>query len=136
MLNHVLLGDRRAFSLHHSTAMASIPKGTLHRQKTPYTQKKTQDSFPGAKPCTAKDLEGLDKTIAQQFGWKDGPRLYQMEGINAQLQKRDVLIHAGTGMGKTAVAAGPHVHPSSKGKVTIMVSPLIALHDEMVSSII
>ncbi|KDR71310.1 hypothetical protein GALMADRAFT_1345788 [Galerina marginata CBS 339.88] len=57
-----------------------------------------------------------------------------MEGIIAQLKRQDVLIHAGTGMGKTAVAAGPHAHPSAKGRVTIMVSPLIALHDEMVET--
>lgn len=41
-------------------------------------------------------------------------------------------MHAGTGQGKTAIAVGPHLHPSTKGKVTLMVSPLIALHDEMV----
>ncbi|CAA7263222.1 unnamed protein product [Cyclocybe aegerita] len=57
-----------------------------------------------------------------------------MDAINAQLEMRDVLVHAGTGTGKTAIAAGPHVHPSAKGKVLIMVSPLIALHDEMVDT--
>ncbi len=36
-------------------------------------------------------------------------------------------------MGKTAIAAGPHAHPTSEGKVTLMISPLIALHDEQVS---
>lgn len=56
-----------------------------------------------------------------------------MEGINAQFQMRDVIIHAGAGIGKPVVAAGPHVHPSANGKITIMVSPLIALQDEMVS---
>ncbi|KII85091.1 hypothetical protein PLICRDRAFT_145764 [Plicaturopsis crispa FD-325 SS-3] len=54
-----------------------------------------------------------------------------MEAIEAQLKKKDVLVHAGTGLGKTAIAAGPHAHPSAKGKVTLMVSPLIALHEEM-----
>ncbi|CAA7267795.1 unnamed protein product [Cyclocybe aegerita] len=57
-----------------------------------------------------------------------------MDAINAQLEMRDVLIHVGTGTGKTAIAAGPHVHPSAKGKVSIMVSPLITLHDEMVDT--
>lgn len=59
-----------------------------------------------------------------------------MEAIRAQLQHQDVIVHAGTGLGKTAIAAGPHVHTRSKGKVTIMVSPLIALHDKMVSDFI
>ena len=57
-----------------------------------------------------------------------------MEAIEAQLKLLDVVVHAGTGLGKTAVVAGPHMHPSSKGKVTLMVSPLIALHDEQVST--
>ncbi|KAJ6617841.1 P-loop containing nucleoside triphosphate hydrolase protein [Mycena sp. CBHHK59/15] len=57
-----------------------------------------------------------------------------MEGIIGQLQMRDVLVHAGTGSGKTAIAAGPHAHKSSQGKVTLMISPLIALHDEQVET--
>ncbi|KAJ7704750.1 P-loop containing nucleoside triphosphate hydrolase protein [Mycena metata] len=57
-----------------------------------------------------------------------------MDGIEAQLQMRDVLVHAGTGMGKTTIAAGPHAHPTSAGKVTLMISPLIALHDEQVET--
>jgi hypothetical protein len=30
------------------------------------------------------------------------------------------------------IAAGPHLLPSSQGKVTLMVSPLLSLHDEQV----
>ena len=48
-------------------------------------------------------------------------------------QRKDVIVHAGTGFGKTAIAAGPHYHDSAKGGVTLMISPLIALHDEQVS---
>ncbi|KAF8064911.1 P-loop containing nucleoside triphosphate hydrolase protein, partial [Lyophyllum atratum] len=36
--------------------------------------------------------------------------------------------------GKTAIAAGPHVHEKSNGKVTLMVSPLIALQEEQVQT--
>ena len=82
--------------------------------------------------CSTKDLQGFEAKLAEKWGFT--PRQYQMEGINAQLQRKDALIHAGTGLGKTAVAAGPHAHPNSQGKVTLMVSPLIALHDEMVGS--
>jgi superfamily II DNA helicase RecQ len=92
-----------------------------------------EHAIPVRKPCTEKELEGLSQKIADQFGWQNGPHIYQMDGIKAQLQMRDAIIHAGTGLGKTGVAAGLHVHPSAKGKITIMVSPLIALHDEMVS---
>lgn len=63
-----------------------------------------------------------------------GPlRPFQRQAIEAFLLGKDVLVHAGTGAGKTAIAAGPHAHPSAKGKVTLLVSPLIALHDEQVS---
>ncbi|KAJ6615004.1 P-loop containing nucleoside triphosphate hydrolase protein [Mycena sp. CBHHK59/15] len=48
-----------------------------------------------------------------------------MEGIEVQLQIRDVL---------TMIAVGPHSHPTSAGKVTLMISPLIALHDEQVET--
>ncbi|KAJ7211875.1 P-loop containing nucleoside triphosphate hydrolase protein [Mycena rebaudengoi] len=70
--------------------------------------------------------------MRSKFHWNHDARVYQMQGIEAQLQMRDAIVHAGTGMGKTAIAAGPHAHPTSAGKVTLMISPLIALHDEQV----
>jgi ATP-dependent helicase YprA (DUF1998 family) len=87
------------------------------------------------KPVTKEDLRGLEDKIKIKFDWVHEPRAHQMQGIVAQLQMRDVLVHAGTGSGKTMIAAGPHAHPSSEGKVTLMISPLIALHDEQVSLI-
>ncbi|KAJ7476583.1 P-loop containing nucleoside triphosphate hydrolase protein [Mycena latifolia] len=69
-----------------------------------------------------------------KFEWTHTPKPHQMEGIIGQLQMRDVLVHAGTGSGKTAIAAGPHAHKSSQGRVTLMISPLIALHDEQVET--
>ena len=39
---------------------------------------------------------------------------------------------AATGSGKTGVAAGPHLLPCMKGRVTIFTSPLIALQNEQV----
>ena len=71
--------------------------------------------------------------ISNEFQWEHSPRPFQLDAIRAQLKGLDVIVHAGTGQGKTAIAAGPHAHPSAKGKVTLMISPLIALHDEMVS---
>lgn len=111
------------------------PKGTLHRQKhSNNVHRRTKKDLPCRRFLTDDELEGLDSAIGEQFGWKGGPCEHQMQGIKAQLQGIDTIIHAGTGSGKTGIAAGPHVHPSSKGKVTLMVSPLIALHDEQVSS--
>lgn len=51
----------------------------------------------------------------------------------AQVRKQDVLLHAATGSGKTGIAAGPHLLPSMKGKVTIVISPLLSLHEEQVN---
>lgn len=68
------------------------------------------------------------------YGWDEGPRSFQLAGVQAQLEGRDITIQAPTGAGKTAIAAGPHLSPMSEGKLTIVVSPLMALQDEMVLS--
>ncbi|KAJ7576423.1 P-loop containing nucleoside triphosphate hydrolase protein [Mycena floridula] len=85
-------------------------------------------------PLTPKDLENLPQLIKEHLGWSKELRPFQLEAIRSILLKKDVLIHAGTGCGKTAIAAGPHAHPSTKGKVTLMISPLIALHTEQVQT--
>ena len=51
----------------------------------------------------------------------------QLEGVNA-------IIHASTGAGKMAIAAGPHLHSFASGKCTIMVEPLLQLQEEMVKT--
>ncbi|KAJ7710239.1 hypothetical protein B0H14DRAFT_2414891 [Mycena olivaceomarginata] len=84
-------------------------------------------------PLTREQLQGLPEKIKKKFNWQHVVRAYQLEGIEAQLLMRDGLVHAGTGMGKTTIVAGPHAHESSAGKVTLFISPLIALHDEQVS---
>ncbi len=45
-----------------------------------------------------------------------------------------MIMHAATGGGKTGIAAGPFLLKSSKGKVTLMVLPLLALQKEHVST--
>jgi len=84
------------------------------------------------KGLTDEELEGLETKITEKFQWTHAPRSFQMTAIRAQLLQKDVLIHAGTGSGKTAVAAGPHAHEKVKGMVTFMVTPLIALQEEQV----
>lgn len=80
------------------------------------------------------DLEGLDEKICKKFKWTHSAREFQLEAIKAQLLHKDVLVHAGTGSGKTTIAAGPHaLIDKSKGMVTFMVSPLLALQEEQVS---
>ncbi|KAJ7762331.1 P-loop containing nucleoside triphosphate hydrolase protein [Mycena maculata] len=85
-------------------------------------------------PLTRAQLAGLPESMRTKFNWDHDPYPYQMLGIEAQLQMWDALVHAGTGMGKTTIAAGPHAHETSAGKVTLMISPLIALHDEQVDT--
>jgi replicative superfamily II helicase len=80
-----------------------------------------------------EQLQGLLEQIKKKFDWQHVVRAYQLEGIEAQLLMRDSLVHTGTGMGKTTIVAGHHAHKSSARKVTLFISPLIALHDEQVS---
>ncbi|KAH9915137.1 P-loop containing nucleoside triphosphate hydrolase protein [Fomitopsis serialis] len=68
------------------------------------------------------------------FKWSEGPRQFQLEGVRAQLEGTDTIIQAPTGSGKTAIAAGPYVWPGNAEKTTIMVSPLLALEEEMVGT--
>lgn len=80
-----------------------------------------------------KELETLPDLIKEKFTtWQNGAHPFQMECMRAQVLHQDVLLHAATGSGKTGVAAGPHLLPSSNGKVTLFVSPLLSLHDEQV----
>lgn len=84
-------------------------------------------------PLTGGQPQGLSDKSKSKFNWKHVVRAYQLQGIEAQLLMCNGLVHAGTGMGKTAIVAGPHAHESSAGKVTLFISPLIALQDEQVS---
>ncbi|KII93221.1 hypothetical protein PLICRDRAFT_171000 [Plicaturopsis crispa FD-325 SS-3] len=112
--------------------MPPVPQGyfTRRAEKRRSSQER-KESLPKKTPLTAKDLDGLGELVKNKFGLKYNLRQFQLDAIEAQLMQKDVLVHAGTGLGKTAIAAGPHAHPSAEGKVTIMVSPLLALHDEM-----
>ncbi|KAJ7848102.1 P-loop containing nucleoside triphosphate hydrolase protein [Mycena leptocephala] len=93
-----------------------------------------QEPIIARQPLTKAQLAGLPETMRTKFNWDHDVHPYQLLGIEAQLQMRDALVHAGTGMGKTTIAAGPHAHATSAGKVTLMISPLIALHDEQVET--
>jgi len=80
-----------------------------------------------------KELETLPDLIKEKFTkWMNGTHPFQMECMKAQILQEDILLHTATGVGKTGIAAGPHLLPSSKGKVMLFVSPLLALHDYQV----
>lgn len=90
-----------------------------------------------AAAVTRQQLEGelkqLPSLIKKSFRtWSQGARPFQLKAMSAQVLGVDVLLHAATGAGKTGIAAGPHLLPSCKGKVTIMISPLLALQEEQV----
>lgn len=95
--------------------------------------KPKQRSKGGWSGLKSQDLEDISQKIKEKFNWTHEPRAFQETAVIAQLTRKDVLIHAGTGMGKTVVAAGPHAHEATKGMVTFMVSPLLALQEEQVS---
>ncbi|KAJ2916958.1 hypothetical protein MD484_g3436, partial [Candolleomyces efflorescens] len=79
-------------------------------------------------------LSALGEIIKEKFKWKHTPRPFQLEAIRGLLQRRDVLVHAGTGFGKTAIVAGAYALEEVTGKVTLLVSPLIALQEEQVAT--
>ncbi|KAJ7106023.1 P-loop containing nucleoside triphosphate hydrolase protein [Mycena crocata] len=82
-----------------------------------------------------KEVDLLPGLIRANYTkWTDGGKPFQLKCMGAQVMGKDCLLHAATGSGKTGIAAGPHLLPSSKGKVTLMVSPLLSLHDEQVST--
>lgn len=128
----------------HAIEQILLPPGTylLNALKMPPQLKTTQQKkkkdrkpdpteWPGLK---TDQLATLGKKIKTHFNWEHEPRTFQLNAIKGQLQRQDVLIHAGTGSGKTVVAAGPHVYDETKGMVTFMVAPLIVLQDEHVSA--
>ena len=80
---------------------------------------------------SADKVEHLHSVLKEQFGGNK-PWLFQVELIQAQEEHRDALCQAAMGMGKMAIAAGPYTLSKNLGWVTIMVSPLIRLQDEMV----
>ncbi|KAJ7302509.1 P-loop containing nucleoside triphosphate hydrolase protein [Mycena albidolilacea] len=103
-------------------------------KSAPKKAPRPKDLSNARKPLTNIELRSLEEDIQAKFQWTHTMKPHQMEAIIAQLQMRDVLVHAGTGSGKTVIAAGPHAHKSSISKVTLMISPLIALHDEQVET--
>ena len=88
-------------------------------------------SPPQIQVTTDQDIAHLRQLLQTQFRGKD-PRLFQVELVKCQQERRDALCQAATGMGKTAVAAGPYAIPENKERITLMVSPLIGLQNEMV----
>ncbi|VDC03270.1 unnamed protein product [Peniophora sp. CBMAI 1063] len=88
---------------------------------------------PPREKMTEAQVERLRELFREQFGGKE-PRSFQIDAIRAQQDGRDVLVHVATGMGKTAVAAGPFLLEENADKVMLLVSPLVGLQEEMVDT--
>lgn len=58
---------------------------------------------------------------------------FQIKSLEGLAAGKDVVLHAGTGSGKTAVIAALHMLAKTEGMISFVVSPLIALQDEQVS---
>ncbi|KAJ7031504.1 P-loop containing nucleoside triphosphate hydrolase protein [Mycena alexandri] len=106
-----------------------------HHGKTPGTHRTRVKSKITPEQLNAikqelKLLPGLIKTHYSK--WNNGAQEFQIQCMEAQKLGQDVILHAATGAGKTGIAAGPHLLPSSAGKVTLVVSPLLSLHEEQV----
>ncbi|KAJ7050633.1 P-loop containing nucleoside triphosphate hydrolase protein, partial [Mycena amicta] len=112
------------------------PKGTSSQRKqaTKASRPLTGTLKSSRTPLTDTDVRHIGEMCQKEWGWDTRLKDGQIKAIQAQLLGKDVLVHAATGYGKTCIAAGPFAHPKSKGLVSMMVSPLIALQEEMVET--
>lgn len=107
------------------------------KRKRSRSRERTQSKQPRPTEWAVSDeeLKEISSRMKTAFEWTDKePHDFQVEAGRAQCRGRDVLIHARTGIGKTAVVAAPYAFKQNKHRVTIFVSPLIALQEEMVET--
>ncbi|KAI0309578.1 P-loop containing nucleoside triphosphate hydrolase protein [Amylostereum chailletii] len=120
-------------------ARLRAPIGTQHKIPRQPLRKATP-AHPSSDPSVeearrAEELKTLPERIKTSFKtWTHGAKPFQLRAMEAQVLRKDVLIQAATGAGKTGIAAGPHLLECNAGKATLVISPLIALHEEQVST--
>ncbi|KAG9125841.1 hypothetical protein FRC07_005991 [Ceratobasidium sp. 392] len=131
------LGPSKPFAQDSPTTIPSPPmagpQNPKRRRKAPKAAQEKNNNAPACPRLTKEEMDklGVEQLMCNQFNWKNGARPFQVDATCAQLSGTNVLLHASTGSGKTAVAAGPHAIPAMKGMVTLFVAPLLALHTEM-----
>lgn len=62
--------------------------------------------------------------------WEQEPKSYQVKGTHAILKGEDVIVHAGTGSGKSRLLASCLMH--GEGRVGICAVPLVDLAEDQV----
>lgn len=120
---------------------STVPKALRHKckpKKKPVLPRKPAALTDEERKARLEELSHLPEFVKAKWpSWSDKVlQEHQSEGTHCQHLGVDVMIHAGTGSGKTTTVAAPHALPSNAGKVTLMVSPLIALHEEQVRSVL
>lgn len=120
------------------TPLDQAPKGCRHKYKpfVPHPTRPTATLSTEERQSRIEELAQLPEYVKTNLpSWSDKePQEFQLDAIRATHLGEDAVVHASTGSGKTFIAAAPHFLPSNqgKGKVTLLVSPLIALHEEQV----
>ncbi|KAL1671144.1 P-loop containing nucleoside triphosphate hydrolase protein [Schizophyllum commune] len=84
-------------------------------------------------PMSQTQLDEFRQQIRDQQLHGHDPRDFQLRLAQAQEEGQDAICQAHTGAGKTLVASAPYVLEKNAGMTTLMVSPLIALMNEMVA---
>ncbi|KAI5884996.1 P-loop containing nucleoside triphosphate hydrolase protein [Schizophyllum commune H4-8] len=107
------------------------PPSSAHRAERLQTQA-AADPPPTHGPMTQTQLAELRERIRDQQLHGLDPRDFQLRLAQAQEEGQDAVCQAPTGSGKTLVASAPYVLEKNAGRTTLMVSPLIALMNEMV----
>lgn len=110
------------------------PKRQNPARRITSTRRRTLPARPAPRPkLTREEREDLTAALKDMLKG-NSPHDIQIELTCAQEEGRDGLGQAPTGHGKTAIAAGPYALEKNRvdKRVTLMVSPLIGLQDEMV----
>lgn len=109
--------------------VATMRKSNQHK----FNYLKVRRNVEAKRPdITSNDVQELSTLIQSRCKWPSGLRDFQLQALASLGTGRDVIVHAGTGCGKTAIFAGLHLLPDTAGMFSLLISPLIALQNEQV----
>ncbi|KAI0083397.1 P-loop containing nucleoside triphosphate hydrolase protein [Irpex rosettiformis] len=122
--NSALIADSKGsmqFCMKHTTHKKKSLQWGLHTKVATIQQRPKLSSM---------QIRELEEKLCQAY--KHDPYSFQLEAIQAQIEGKNVLVHAATGAGKTTITAGPHAWILDG--VTLIATPLIQLAEEMVNT--